>query len=63
MAGGCRDCPKCTRLGIVKLFMIIPYLVYAILFSWNYGLFVKKCPDCKHPLNKHNKRADGSFQD
>ena len=63
MAGGCRDCPKCTRLGIVKLLMIIPHLVYVILFSWNYGLFVKKCPDCKHPLNKHKKKADGSFQD
>jgi len=63
MAGSCRDCPKCTRLGIVKLFYIIPNIIYAIAFSWNIGLFQKKCPDCKHSLKQHQKRADGSFQD
>ena len=59
----CRDCPKCTRLGIMKLIMLVPNLLYAILLSWNIGLFQKKCPECGHSLAKHMKRKDGSFAD
>ena len=63
MAGSCRDCSKCTRLGIIKLIMLIPSIIYAVLLSWNVGLFIKKCPECGHPLSGHAKRADGSFAD
>jgi len=61
--GACRDCSICTRTPIVKLIMIIPGILYTVFFSWNYGLFKKKCPDCGHFLSDHKKRADGSFQD
>ena len=63
LMSACRDCKICTRLGVVKLIMIIPGLIYSILLSWNVGLFMKKCPDCNHLLSKHLKRKDGSFAD
>ena len=59
----CRDCPKCTRLGIVKLLMVVPNIIYALFLSWNIGLFRKNCPDCGHLLANHHKRTDGSFAD
>ena len=61
--GKCRDCQVCTRSVIVKLIYLVPRLIYAIVFSWNYGLFKKKCPECGHWLSKHAKRKDGSFKD
>ena len=63
MSKACRDCAKCSRLGIVKLLYLIPVIIYKIVFSWNIGLFQKKCPDCGHSMNSHMKRADGSFAD
>jgi len=63
MANQCRDCSKCSRLGIVKLIYIIPKIFYYALFSWNIGLFQRKCPDCGHSMKSHLKRADGSFAD
>jgi ribosomal protein S27AE len=43
--------------------MLLPKLVYALAFSWNYGFLKRKCPDCGHFLSEHQKRADGSFKD
>ena len=63
MSKSCRDCEKCTRLGIVKLLYLIPIIIYYILFSWNIGLFQKKCPECGHSMKSHKTRADGSFAD
>ncbi len=60
---GCRDCKTCTRSGIGKLFMFPFSVGYAILLSWNIGLFIKKCPQCGHALSEHSKRSDGSFID
>jgi len=59
----CRDCDVCTRLGIMKLFMLPFKFIYVLFFSWNIGLFIKKCPECGHWLSQHQKRADGSFRD
>jgi hypothetical protein len=63
MAGGCRDCPRCTEttaagcvLGVFRM------LIWAATF-WNIGLFMKKCPQCGHRLSIHQRRADGSFRD
>jgi hypothetical protein len=47
----------------MKLIMLIPNILSAILFSWNIGLFQKKCPKCGHSLEKHIKMTDGSFTD
>jgi hypothetical protein len=59
----CRDCKVCTRLGIVKLFMLPFTIIYALFLSWNVGLFIRKCPTCKHWLSQHHRRSDGSFKD
>jgi len=60
---GCRDCKICTRTPIMKIIMLIPRIGYIFLFSWNYGLFKKKCPECGHFLSDHLTRDDGSFKD
>lgn len=60
---GCRDCVTCTESaagGLVKS----PFrLVWWALTFWNIGLFVKRCPQCKHPMSRHQRRADGSLRD
>ena len=61
--GKCRDCEVCTRSAVTAMFYAIFRMIYAIAFSWNYGLFKKKCPDCGHFLSKHRRRKDGSFRD
>jgi hypothetical protein len=63
MARGCRDCKICTRSGIEKLLWAVPDLIGSILFSWNIGLFKRRCPNCRHYLNLHQRRSDGSFKD
>ena len=40
-----------------------PNLLYRILFSWNYGIFKKHCPECGHFMSQHLRRADGSLKD
>jgi hypothetical protein len=60
---GCRDCKVCTRLGIVTLFYAPFTFLYKVLFSWNIGLFIRKCPQCGHFMSAHQRRADGSFKD
>lgn len=67
MAGGCRDCQTCTQVGVVRMAQ-----------DWTVGFghlstagvswavkrgFWKHCPDCKHLLSRHQRRADGSFID
>ena len=59
----CRDCNRCTEVGIMSIIMMIPRLLWMILTSWNIGLFIKKCPQCGHKMNLHARRADGSFKD
>jgi hypothetical protein len=38
-------------------------LTWWLLTAWNIGLFVKKCPQCQHPMSQHARRPDGSFKD
>ncbi len=60
---GCRDCKVCTRLGIVKILYAPFTFLYKVLFSWNVGLFLRKCPQCGHFMSAHQRRTDGSFKD
>ena len=60
---GCRDCKVCTRLGIVKIFYAPFTFLYKVLFSWNIGLFLRRCPQCEHFMSAHQRRPDGSFKD
>ncbi len=56
MAGGCRDCARCTEIG-AKSFVAGPWrIMAALLFSWNIGLFQKKCPICRHKMSLHTQR-------
>lgn len=57
MAGGCRDCSRCTEVGAARFVMILPRLIYAICFGWWTGLFTKKCPICKHRMSVHSGRT------
>jgi hypothetical protein len=61
--GVCRDCEKCTRLGVTKLIYLPFKVAYLLLFSWNLGLFIRKCPQCGHAMSAHQRRNDGSFKD
>jgi hypothetical protein len=38
-------------------------VIWWFLTFWNIGLFLKKCPQCKHRMSLHQRRADGSFKD
>jgi len=49
----CRDCPECCETGIVSLILFPFRLLWELLTFWNIGLFVKKCPQCGHRLNRH----------
>ena len=60
---GCRDCSRCTEAIATRLILGIPRLIIWILTFWNIGLFQKNCPQCRHRMSVHAKRADGSFQD
>jgi len=61
--GKCRDCRICTRPEVVKLLLLVPRLLMAIVLRWNVGLFRKRCPVCGHLLKHHERREDGSFRD
>ena len=63
MAGGCRDCQQCTEPAMTGMIMMIPRLAWWCLTAWNIGLFTKRCPQCKHLMSKHERRADGSLKD
>jgi|LauGreDrversion4_2_1035121.scaffolds.fasta_scaffold528277_2 hypothetical protein len=63
MASGCRDCVRCTDSLFFRLLWWVPNLCYRLLFSWNYGIFKKHCPECGHFMSQHHRRPDGSFAD
>jgi hypothetical protein len=67
MSAGCRDCRTCTNSGIVKFarfwLLLIVYLGTVFLFPLFSKLFRRHCPDCTHPLSRHEYRRDGSFRD
>jgi hypothetical protein len=62
MAGGCRDCSRCTERGAVGLAMMIPRIFTAIFVNWWLNLFRKKCPQCGHPMAWH-ERIGGRLAD
>ena len=51
----CRDCRICTRPAAVRLFVLLPRLVFELLFRWNLGLFRRRCPICGHLLKHHSR--------
>lgn len=63
MAGGCRDCKRCTETAAAGCVLSAFRIVWWALTFWNIGLFMKKCPICKHRMSLHQRRADGSFKD
>ena len=59
----CRDCKLCTESPIKSLLFGLPRLAWRLLTFWNIGLFQRRCPQCKHLMSQHQRRADGSFRD
>jgi hypothetical protein len=57
MAGGCRDCRRCTETQAWTLIALIWRVPLAICFAWNIGLFLKKCPICRHQMSGHANRS------
>jgi hypothetical protein len=67
MASGCRDCSTCTKPGLAKmgqdltvgfLYLCTAFIAYVVKKGG-----MKHCPQCKHLLSNHARRADGSFRD
>ena len=54
---GCRDCSRCTEVAATGLVLMVPRILYAILFGWWMGLFIKKCPLCRHRMAVHSGRT------
>lgn len=63
MASGCRDCSQCTETWAFGFIMAIFRIMWVLCLGWNVGLFIRKCPQCRHFLSRHARRADGSFRD
>lgn len=43
--------------------MLLPRMAIWAMTFWNLGLFVKRCPQCKHRMSIHHRRPDGSLKD
>ena len=63
MASGCRDCRVCLRAPMTR------FGTQLLLLTFTCGLwllvkpFTKQCPQCRHRMGRHERRADGSFKD
>jgi hypothetical protein len=56
MAKGCRDCKRCTELGIKTLSMLPVRTTVALANVATLGvlgLFQRKCPHCGHKMSDH----------
>lgn len=57
MAASCRDCKRCAELGVTSLAASPFRILGALLFSWNIGLFMRKCPICRHRMSFHTNKG------
>lgn len=55
----CRECSACTRSLVWRMTVALCWRWY----GWMITMFTKRCPGCKHGLQRHAKRRDGSFMD
>ncbi|GAB2468085.1 hypothetical protein GCM10027187_40340 [Streptosporangium sandarakinum] len=61
----CRDCKTCTKPAVARMgqHMMVGFLYLTVVgFLFKRG-FMRHCPNCKHLLRRHLRRADGSFRD
>lgn len=67
MSSGCRDCTVCTAPGLSKLGRsLVRGTVHLSTVGMSYAAeraVRSHCPQCSHPLAKHERRRDGSFKD
>jgi hypothetical protein len=66
----CRDCSKCTERGVTST---VKALANATLIVCTLGISAvvskmihsgrKLCPQCGHPLSRHERVASGMFKD
>jgi hypothetical protein len=59
----CRDCQRCTE-SAMKGCLVLPFRIWidALRLIFVYP-FVKRCPECGHPLSWHLRDARGRFAD
>ena len=50
---GCRDCKRCTELGIKSLGMFPVRAAVGMVTLGIPGLFQRKCPHCGHKMSEH----------
>lgn len=64
MSDGCRDCVVCTRSTMwrVLVWLVLWPLWGRLITMWT-NLWRRRCPGCRHTLNHHRRRQDGSFMD
>lgn len=63
MTTGCRDCSICTMPAAARAGRAMPMMVWTIMTLGLMRMFTRRCPQCRHRLARHSRRADGSFQD
>ncbi|MEU0839334.1 hypothetical protein ABZ370_07660 [Streptomyces sp. NPDC005962] len=67
MATGCRDCERCTKSWLGRVLENAAVgLMHVCTIGISYLIkrgFRRHCPQCKHLLSRHARRADGSFRD
>ena len=60
MSSNCRDCPACTRPGVIRAsYWLVLWPVWAAFMR----PFLTTCRGCHDMLSRHQRRADGSFRD
>lgn len=65
MASGCRDCARCTEIGLKSLLMLPWRLTFGLVGRFTIGLFQRHCPQCGHRMNVHRmvKPGEARFAD
>jgi hypothetical protein len=52
----CKECERCTESTLMRILRFPDRFAGKVLFSWNIGLFLSRCPRCGHWMFMHSKR-------
>ena len=67
MSYGCRDCKTCAAPAAAKTGRALAagtLHLFTVGISWVVSrMFMSHCPQCRHLMSRHQRRADRSFID